>query len=187
MNAVALIGLALVVLAVAKALRRVSMGRRARRASEEARTKALPNAVVLLQIAVAAGRTPRGAIDAIGGLRIGGDLGVVVDDFATVAKRLALGAALSDAILTPDRRDQSVSMMRVLDLLRRAELDGAALGLQLELLVRDFRTTRALSLDAAAQRMTVSLLFPLVLCILPAFILLAIVPLLLGAISGLPG
>ena len=78
-------------------------------------------------------------------------------------------------------------MTRVLDLLRRAELDGSALSVQLELLVRDFRTMRALSLDAAAQRMTVSLLFPLVLCILPAFILLAIVPLLLGAVSGLPG
>jgi len=187
MNAVVVLGMALTVLIVVKTLWRVSVGRRARRASEEARIKALPNAVVLLQIAVAAGRTPRGAIDAIGGLRIGGDLGAVVDDFANVAKRLALGAALSDAILTPGRRDQSVSMMRVLDLLRRAERDGAALSLQLELLVHDFRTARALSLDAAAQRLTVSLLFPLVLCILPAFILLAIVPLLLGALSGLPG
>ena len=187
MNALAVLGMALAVLIVARTLWRESVGRRARRASKEAQIKVLPNAVVLLQIAVAAGRTPRGAIDAVGELTIGGDLGAVVDDFAAIAKRLALGAALSDAILSPDRRDQSVSMMRVLDLLRRAELDGAALSLQLELLVRDFRTTRALSLDAAAQRMTVSLLFPLVFCILPAFILLAIVPLLLGALSWLPG
>jgi len=187
MNVVALVGLALAVLVVARTLRRVFVSRRSRRVSEEARIRALPNAVVLLQIAIAAGRTPRGAIDAIGGLRIDGDLGLVVDDFGCVAKRLAMGAALSEAILTPAGKDVSVSMMRVLDLLRRAELDGVVLSLQLELLVRDFRTTRALSLDAAAQRMTVSLLFPLVLCILPAFILLAIVPLLLGAVSGLPG
>jgi len=187
MTAVTVFGLGLGVFLVARMLIRVSGSRRARRASEGARLRALPNAVVLLQIAVAAGRTPRGAIDAIGGLTIGGDLGVVVDDFATVARRLALGAALSDAILVTEGRELSVSMMRVLDLLRRAENDGAVLSLQLELLVRDLRTTRALSLDVAAQRMTVSLLFPLVLCILPAFILLAIVPMLLGALSGLPG
>jgi pilus assembly protein TadC len=187
MSVVALLGLALAVLMVARALRRVSVRRRSRRVSEEARIRALPNAVVLLQIAIAAGRTPRGAIEAIGGLTIDGDLGLVAEDFGCVAKRLAMGAALSEAILTPARQDVSVSMTRVLDLLRRAELDGAALSVQLELLVRDFRTTRALSLDAAAQRMTVSMLFPLVLCILPAFILLAIVPLLLGAVSGLPG
>ncbi|MFT7474812.1 MAG: hypothetical protein ACI81L_001744, partial [Verrucomicrobiales bacterium] len=55
-----------------------------------------------------------------------------------------------------------------------------------ELLVRDFRRRRAMDLDTAAQRLTISLLFPLVVCILPAFVLLAVVPLLLSALAGLP-
>ena len=40
--------------------------------------------------------------------------------------------------------------------------------------------------EEAARRLPVQLLFPLVLCVLPAFVLLAVVPLLLAAVPQLP-
>ena len=158
-----------------------------RRCSER-RVRGLPGAVLLIQIAIAAGLSPRGAIHAVGDLPIGwGALGAASDDFSEIAVRLGLGADLSSAVLRLEEDRFSTGFVRVLDVLRRAELDGAELALHLELLVRDLRRERATALDLAAQRLTVSLLFPLVFCILPAFVLLAVVPLLLGALTALPG
>ncbi len=153
-----------------------------------ARTRGLPNAVLLLQVAIAAGLTPRAAISAVGDLPVEhGELGVVTQDFALVGQRLDLGADLASVILSLDQRQTSASFIRVLDVLRRAEVDGVALATHLEIVLHDLRRERARALDAAAQRLTVSLLFPLVVCILPAFVVLAVVPLLLGALSSLPG
>lgn len=152
------------------------------------RVRGLPNAVLLLQVAIDAGMSPRAAIAAVGELPVeGGELGVVARDFAFVGHRLELGADLSLAIHSFDQERPSASLRRVLDVLRRAEVDGVGLVTHLEIVLHDLRRERSLALDAAAQRLTVSLLFPLVLCILPAFVLLAILPLLLGALSNLPG
>lgn len=153
-----------------------------------ARTTGLPSAVLLLRVAVAAGLSPRAAISAVGEIPVDhGELGVVARDFELVGQRLELGADLASVILSLDHRSTSASFIRVLDVMRRAEIDGVALATHLELVLQDLRRERALALDAAAQRLTVSLLFPLVVCILPAFVLLAVVPLLLGALSSLPG
>ena len=104
-----------------------------------------------------------------------------------VSERLRLGASLDSAILDSTVDEQGApEIIRVLDVLRRAEHDGGSLQMQFEFLLRDLRRHRANALDEAAQRLTVSLLFPLVLCILPAFVLLAIAPLLIEALRGLP-
>jgi tight adherence protein C len=162
--------------------------RRRERELMSARTRGLPNAVLLLQVAIAAGLSPRAAISAVGDLPVEyGELGVVTRDFALVGQRLELGADLASAILSLDQSQTSTSFIRVLDVLRRAEVDGVALATHLEIVLHDLRRERARALDAAAQRLTVSLLFPLVVCILPAFVVLAVVPLLLGALSSLPG
>lgn len=183
-----LVGAFLLGVAAVLPIVRVRLARRRARIDEAtARIRGIPAAVVLLQIAVAAGHGPRAAIATVGGSRLAaGDLGRVIEDFSDVSRRLELGADLSDAVLAIDAV-AAPSMVRVLDALRRAEVDGAALTLHLEFLVNDLRRVRAMALDVAAQRLTITLLFPLVLCILPAFILLAVVPLLLGALVGLPG
>lgn len=162
--------------------------RRERNRLSASRLRGLPGAVVLLQISTAAGLSPRSAISVVGELSIvEAELGVVARDFADVSRRLELGADLSEVILALDPDTTSPSMSRVLDVLRRAEIDGVALAMHLEMVLRDLRRERALALDTSAQRLTVSLLFPLVVCILPAFVLLAVVPLLLSAFSNLPG
>lgn len=150
--------------------------------------RGLPAAALLLQIVGSAGAPPRTAIALVGAVDAGDNpLGVVAADLAAVSRRLELGADLTEAILAIDSDDTSTALVRVLDVLRRAEADGVELGPHLSAVVRELRRERATALDVAAQRLTISLLFPLVVCILPAFVLLAIVPLLLGALSNLPG
>lgn len=161
--------------------------RRARRLAHD-RATGLPTIVMLLSLATAAGHSPRSAIFSLERLvDAGGAVGVVAKDFAMVSERLRLGASLDSAILDSTVDEQGApEIIRVLDVLRRAEHDGGSLQMQFEFLLRDLRRHRANALDEAAQRLTVSLLFPLVLCILPAFVLLAIAPLLIEALRGLP-
>lgn len=163
--------------------------RRTRRELAHARATGLPTIVMLLSLAASAGHSPRSSIGFVARLiHVRGPIGVVAHDFAAVHARLELGASLESAILGEGRTTAPApEIVRVLDLLRRAETDGGSLQLQFEFLLRDLRRQRANALDEAAQRLTVWMLFPLVLCILPAFILLAVVPLLIEALSGLPG
>lgn len=162
--------------------------RRVARRLAQDRAVGLPTVVMLLSLATSAGQSPRAAISSVARLSTtGGAVGVVASDFAPVDQRLALGSSLDTAILEVSAApDYPVDIVRVLDVLRRAEHDGGTLQLQFEFLVRDLRRQRANALDEVAQRLTVSLLFPLVLCILPAFVLLAIAPLLVEALRGLP-
>ncbi len=172
--------------------------RRAERRLGHDRAIGLPTVVMLLSLATSAGHSPRSAVSWVARLsNAGGAVGVVARDFAAVDERLKLGASLDTAIIETGIVDtgstsrgfdapSASEIIRVLDVLRRAEHDGGSLQLQLEFLIRDLRRNRANALDEAAQRLTVSLLFPLVLCILPAFILLAIAPLLVEALRGLP-
>ena len=161
--------------------------RRANRKLAHARATGLPTVVMLLSLATAAGQSPRAAIRiAAGFVAVPGAVGVVAADFAQVDERLSLGASLDTAVLESEGdRGYGPEITRVLDVLRRAESDGGSLQMQFEFLIRDLRRHRANALDEAAQRLTVALLFPLVLCILPAFVLLAIAPLLVEALSGL--
>lgn len=73
--------------------------------------------------------------------------------------------------------------------LRRALVDqhhyGVALLPALDRLALEARLARRRRAEEAARRVPVLLLFPLVLCVLPAFVLLTVVPLLVGATSSL--
>lgn len=151
--------------------------------------RGLPGAVLLIQVAVAGGCSPRGALAELKRFSTWpGSIGTASDAIGGVAHRIALGASFDDALAAAEHcKEIGPTTQRVLDLLRRSELDGEPVGVLLDVAMVELRRERANSLDAAAQRLTVALLFPLVLCILPAFIVLAIVPLVIAALSGLPG
>ena len=160
--------------------------RRARRRKTLELARGLPSAVVLLQIAIRSGTHPRRALASLIDLRPSdGPLHTVIDGIRDVHDRVLLGADLASAMLAAEHHCPELD--RVLDVLRRAELDGGPVAVHLEVLLGDLRRHRRTSLDSAAQRLTVSMLFPLVVCILPAFVLLAVVPLVQSALSGLSG
>jgi tight adherence protein C len=62
---------------------------------------------------------------------------------------------------------------------------GAPLGPPLAAVAATARDRRRREAEAAARRLPVQLLFPLVCCILPAFGLLAVVPLLAASLRSL--
>ena len=74
---------------------------------------------------------------------------------------------------------------RRLAIVLRGAADGADLALGLDRLAIDARDLRRRRTEEAARRVPVRLLAPLVLCALPAFVLLALAPLVAGAFQAL--
>jgi tight adherence protein C len=66
-----------------------------------------------------------------------------------------------------------------------ADRDGLPLAPLLDRLAGDARAARRRHGEAEARRLPVRLTFPLVVCTLPSFVLLAIAPAVLGALSTL--
>ena len=66
-----------------------------------------------------------------------------------------------------------------------SERDGIAVGPLLERLSAVTRQHRRQELDAAARQLPVRMAIPLVVCVLPSFVLLGVVPLFVGSLGGL--
>ena len=66
-----------------------------------------------------------------------------------------------------------------------SERDGIAVGPLLERLSAVTRQQRRQELDAAARQLPIRMAIPLVVCVLPSFVLLGVVPLFMGSLSGL--
>lgn len=170
-------------LAVALAAWAVPRVRR-RRAAARARAAVeadLPEVVDLLRMCVGAGLTVPLAVDAVA-RRADGPvahaLAAAVDDARQRGRRLA--DALEDL---PDRVGEPVRGL--VGVLVGSERYGHAIGPALERLAGECRADERRRAEAAARRVPVLLLFPLVTCILPAFALLTVAPLIAGALRAL--
>ena len=69
--------------------------------------------------------------------------------------------------------------------LATSERYGLPLGPVLDRLVDDARAHRRHQAEQAARRLPVTMAFPLVVCTLPSFVLLAVVPAVMGALVAL--
>jgi tight adherence protein C len=167
-------GVALV--AVARRRHRRTVGRR--RAIEAA----MPDAIELVVLCMHAGRSPTQAVVELAArapppLRPG---------FAAVERQLHRGRGLADAlaelprILGPPARELATSIAM-------ADREGLPLAPVLDRLAAEARSERRRLGEATARRLPVRLSFPLVVCTLPSFVLLAIAPAVLGALSTLRG
>lgn len=143
-------------------------------------TDELPDTVEMLVVLVRSGLTPAQAIDLLA------DRAPLAwrPAFATVRARRRGGERLADAL------DALTSLLgapgqQVLDALAASERFGQPLLPALERLSSDGRATRRRSNEERARQLPVRLSLPLVLCTLPAFVLLTIVPLLGGTLSSL--
>ena len=77
------------------------------------------------------------------------------------------------------------SAFALCEALLASERDGLAVGPMLERLSNVSRQQRRQQLDAAARQLPVRMAIPLVVCVLPSFVLLGVVPLFVGSLSGL--
>jgi tight adherence protein C len=142
----------------------------------------LPDVVEIVVIAVRAGATPSAAVLAAGPLAPA----PLRPAFDEVVHRLGRGERLADALgalvdqLGPDAAG-------FVDALATADRYGLPLGPVLDRLADDIRAERRRAGERHARTLPVRLAFPLVTCTLPSFVLIAIVPALLGAVSTLRG
>lgn len=140
----------------------------------------LPDLIDLLGVAVGAGLTVPLALAAVGP-RLSGPLAGGVHQ---VVGRTQLGLPRAEALELLCVEVGEVARPLVAAL-QGAERYGTPLVPVLERLAAEARLRRRRHAEAAARRVPVRLLFPLVLCTLPAFALLTVVPLLAGSLSSL--
>jgi tight adherence protein C len=158
-----------------------AMVRRRRAAAAEAEVRStLPEIVDLLGLAVGAGLTVAAAVEAVG--RRG--QGPVAGELARVAHEIRLGRRCADALDDlPARLGEPARSLAAT--LAASERYGVPVAAALERLAAEQRDDRRRQAEAAARAVPVQLLFPLVLCVLPAFGLLTVAPLLAGAFGSL--
>jgi len=154
--------------------------RRRQRRLESERLRAFPDAVELIVVAIRAGLNPISAVRSIAALA-DPSLGEAFDAFEL---RLARGFAFADAfgafgdvVGAPARP--------IVDAMATADRYGLPIAPVLDRLVDEARNERRRQAAEAARRLPVALSFPLVTCSLPSFVLLAVVPAVLGAIASL--
>lgn len=171
-----LLGGALVVRGMWPTLRGVVEGRRQR-----ARVRAaVPDAIELLVLMIRAGLTPRQAIEAL----TTQSPSPVRPGFVEIERRLHRGEALADALRgLPEVLGPSLNT--VADTLTIAERHGTPISDALTQLSQEVRQQRQRSAEADARKLPVRLSFPLVFCTLPSFVLVAIAPAVLAALSSL--
>ena len=155
-------------------------GRRQRRRRDGEVAEQLPDVVDLLRLTTLAGMPVATAITAIG-RRPGGPVGNALHHAAT---RLGRGATTAE-VLGLLVRDCGTPIRSFVDALVDHDRYGTPLDSALDRLAVETRLRRRRQAEEAARRLPVLLLFPLVLTTLPAFILLAIVPLMVGSLSSL--
>jgi tight adherence protein C len=158
----------------------VVLDRRRVRRKRDAALAGLPQIVDLLAVAASTGLTVGQAIEAVGRRATGpvaAELGAVLD-------RVERGLGLADSIeLLPARFGDGIRPLS--SALAACERYGAPVGPTLERLGAEVRAARRRQAEAAARRVPVKLLFPLVGCILPAFALLTVAPLIASALGTL--
>lgn len=140
----------------------------------------LPETVDLLTLAVGAGCNVALAVAAAG--RRGA--GPLAAELCAVTDAVSRGRRLADALDDlPARAGEGVRPLS--SALVACERYGAPLEASLQRVGDHVRRQRRRRAEEAARKVPVALLFPLVLCILPAFALLTVAPLVAGALREL--
>jgi tight adherence protein C len=153
-----------------------------RRRSIEAALGELPDLVELLVVSVRAGCAPAAAV------------GVVIPHASAslrpilheVEHRLRRGNGFADA-LAAFTDALGAPAAAFVDSLATADRYGLPIQPVLDRLADDIRAERRAAAERQARTLPVRLAFPLVTCILPSFVLLAIAPAVIGALSTLRG
>ncbi|MGI8755336.1 MAG: type II secretion system F family protein [Acidimicrobiales bacterium] len=169
-------GVASAIAATAVAARR----RARRRRKEAARDRALPELIDLFRLAASAGQPVATAITTVAP-RAPAPVRVAV---VAARSHLSAGGSVAGAVerlaagLGPDGRELA-------DALADAARSGTALVAVLDRVALTARNRRTRAAEEAARRLPVTLLFPLAGCVLPAAVLLAVVPVAAASLGSL--
>jgi tight adherence protein C len=137
--------------------------------------------VELLLAAIEAGLPPATAVERSAGL-LHGALGAEID---RVGREISLGLGWRAALDQSAARTESDSMATLASALGRAHRLGTSPRATLRGIASELRAERQARAEELARRAPVKMLFPLVLLILPAFLLLTVGPVLLATVRSL--
>jgi Flp pilus assembly protein TadB len=156
--------------------------RKAAHASRQAIDAAMPDAIELMVMCLHAGLTPTQAVGELARLAPPS----VRAGFAATEQRLHRGTGFADALVELSGHCGR-SALALVSALGTAVRDGLPLAPVLDRLTDEANAGRRRAGEAEARRLPVRLSFPLVVCTLPSFVLLAIAPAVLGALSTVRG
>lgn len=157
-----------------------SAHRARRRADASARARCLPELVDLFAIAASAGHPVASALEVVAARAPA----PVRPSFGAAVVRRRRGLTL-DRCLALLGDDLGADADALIDVLRRSASSGAPLVPLLGEVAAGAREHRRRSAEAAARRLPVTMLLPLAGCILPAAILLAVVPVVVVSLASL--
>jgi Flp pilus assembly protein TadB len=152
------------------------VARRATRRDDAALRAELPVVVDLVAVALGAGCTPFLAIEHASRHAPGRTAAAL----RGVTRAQTLGQSLDDALLALGRAHRALRPL--VDALRTSARLGSPATLVLERLAADVRADVRRRAEARARTVPVRLCFPLVACVLPAFALLTVAPVVLGGL-----
>lgn len=132
----------------------------------------LPEAVDLFALAASAGLSVRLAAEAVAP-RLTGPIGRALE---RAVHQMRLGVEVAEALEVLTRAPAGDALRLLVRPLTDSLRYGSALGPALERAATVARAERRRQAEAAARRVPLRLLLPLTLCVLPAFVLLTIVP-----------
>lgn len=178
--AVVLGPLAAALLVIAGTVGALARRRSRRRAAARRAAACVPDLGELLRIAVAGGLTPALALAQVAEFGPQPGRAAVAEALAATRRGRPLGDALTGLVsrLGPEARP-------LVDALAATDRYGVPLEPVLDAAVADLRRQRRTAAQEAARRLPVTLSFPLVGCVLPAFALLSLAPLVAGAVASL--
>lgn len=157
-----------------------ALARRVARRRERAATT-VPELLDLVALAVGAGLSPRLALDRATSFTTG----PLAEELGEAQSAVALGVPWETALRTVADRTGVPEVRRLAVTLARGKRLGTPLAEPLRRLALEVRAEQRARAEETARRAPVAMLFPLVLCILPAFVVAAVVPAVLVAIRGL--
>jgi tight adherence protein C len=150
--------------------------RRRARGEVAAHARELPVVIDLLGVAVGAGCTPFLAVE----VAVRWSPSAIAARLDSVLRACALGVSFDAAL--DDVARTTPPLRPLTDALLASDRLGAPVGPVLARLAAEERTALRRQAEAHARRVPVRLLFPLVFLVLPAFVLLTVVP---GLAAGL--
>lgn len=135
--------------------------------------RALPDMLDMLTIAVEAGLGFDGAVSKLVARGTGGPL---AEEFARMLREVQAGMPRRDALRALSDRAQVPELSSFVMAMVQADIFGISVSSVLRTQSRELRVKRRQSAEEAAQKAPAKMVFPLVLCILPATLVVVLGP-----------
>ncbi|HEU4355934.1 MAG TPA: type II secretion system F family protein [Actinomycetota bacterium] len=111
--------------------------------------------------------------------------GPLAEELATAFRRVDLGGRWRDELAAAADRLDLPDLRRAATILTRSDAIGSSLSEAVSELARESREARRAAVSERARKAPVKMLFPLVFLVLPAFLLLTVVPVLLTTLTSI--